>query len=360
MAEVKISGLPPAGTAKLSDKVPITDPTDLQEAPTGTTKFMTNQQIVDIVGSSLSPEQEPLPVLSDGQTAFTLSETPSGVNAIVLFLNGKYSPETDYSFVGTALTWLDPGGLTLKTTDELVAWYNFSSPGGAIATVFGRTGNILAVLGDYGSSLITNNSGVAGATTTDALDTLDGQSGVISVFGRTGAVTAVTNDYDASKVNNDSSVPGANTALALNNLQSAIPTTFTQYFLPDVNGNDGNHRIRTLSASANFNFEFAIPSDFNSLVSIEMIMAPTAGAAGSGKDVDLSSSYGNPGELTNFHSETDASSTYNFGTASTFAAIDISSVFSSLSANDICGLNWDNMSVGGTINIYAIKLIYTR
>lgn len=360
MAEVKISALPAAATALLTDKVPITDPTDLSEAPSGTTKFMTNQQIIDIVGSSLTPEQEPLVITIDGQTAFTLSQTPSGVNAIGVFLNGQFRPETDYSFIGTAFTWGDPGGLTLKTTDTLVVWYNFSSPGGAVASVFGRTATVVATLGDYGTSLITNNSGVVGATTTDALNTLDTQSGVSSFIGRTGAIAAVLNDYDATEVNNDSGVVGATVAAALDTLDAAIPTTFTAYFLPDHNGNDGNHRIRTVGASANFNFEFAIPSDFTTLVSIEVIMAPTAGAAGAGKDVDLSSSYGNPGELTNFHSETDTASTYNFGTASTFTAIDVSVVFSSLSANDICGLNWDNMGVGGTINIYSIKLVYTR
>jgi hypothetical protein len=360
MAEVKISALPPAATALLTDKVPITDPTDLAEAPSGTTKFMTNQQIVDIVGSSLTPEQEPLVVTIDGQTAFTLSATPSGVDAISTFLNGQFRPQTDYSFVGTAFTWGDPGGLTLKTTDTLIVWYNFSSPGGAIASVFGRTGMVVAVASDYDASQVDNDSGVAGAFTSDALNTLNAQSGVTSVFGRTGAVSAVLNDYDASEVNNDSGVSGANVALALDNLEAAIPISFTKCFLPDTNSNDGNHRIRTIGASANFNLEFAVPNDFNALVSIEVIISPTGGGGGSGKDLDLSSSYGNIGETTNFHSETDTTSTYDFGTAGEFKAIDVSSVFSLLSANDICGLNWDNNSVGGTINIYAIKLIYTR
>jgi len=75
-----------------------------------------------------SADQEVLPVTTPGQTAFTLSQTPSGTDAFGLFLNGqlRLNP-TDYSFSGTALTW-NNAGITLQTTDQLIAWYNFSSP----------------------------------------------------------------------------------------------------------------------------------------------------------------------------------------------------------------------------------------
>jgi hypothetical protein len=46
--------------------------------------------------------------------------------------------------------------------------------GGAVDSVFGRTGNVLAETGDYDSDQITNVSSVAGASVTDALDTLQG------------------------------------------------------------------------------------------------------------------------------------------------------------------------------------------
>lgn len=45
-------------------------------------------------------------------------------------------------------------------------------PPDAVTSVFGRTGAVVAVLGDYTSSLITNVSGVAGATVTAALNAL--------------------------------------------------------------------------------------------------------------------------------------------------------------------------------------------
>jgi hypothetical protein len=63
------------------------------------------------------------PTLS--QTIFTLSSTPSGPAAFSLYLNGQLRLRgTDYTQAGTILTWLDPGGLTLLTTDELIARYN--------------------------------------------------------------------------------------------------------------------------------------------------------------------------------------------------------------------------------------------
>lgn len=64
-----------------------------------------------------------IPTLS--QTIFTLSSTPSGPAAFALYLNGQLRLRgTDYTQSGTTLTWLDPGGLTLLTTDELIARYN--------------------------------------------------------------------------------------------------------------------------------------------------------------------------------------------------------------------------------------------
>lgn len=56
-----------------------------------------------------------------------------------------------------------------------------------------------------------------------------GLDSVASVFGRTGAVVAQSGDYAASQVTNDSSVAGADVATALNNLQAAIPIFGTEY-----------------------------------------------------------------------------------------------------------------------------------
>lgn len=61
-----------------------------------------------------------------GQTVFTLSQTRSADFHFILTLNGQVREETtDFTVSGTTLTWLNPAGLTLKTTDRLIARYYY-------------------------------------------------------------------------------------------------------------------------------------------------------------------------------------------------------------------------------------------
>lgn len=135
------------------------------------------------------------------------------------------------------------------------------SGGGAVSSVFGRTGAVAAQSGDYNSTQVNNASGVAGASVTAALNTLASSiaalvTGVSSVFGRTGTVTAQSGDYTSTQVNNASGVTGSTVTDALNNLfawlQSAItPTTL------NANANDysptglATAAVINVSASAN-------------------------------------------------------------------------------------------------------------
>ncbi len=97
--------------------------------------------------TAAAAEQELLTIEFDGDTSFPLSQAPSGASAFGLFVNGQLrSNPTDYTFSGTTLTWNDPGGVILKTTDELLAWYNFSAAaGGSLAQLqiyyVGKAGN---------------------------------------------------------------------------------------------------------------------------------------------------------------------------------------------------------------------------
>jgi len=49
---------------------------------------------------------------------------------------------------------------------------------GAVTSVFGRIGAVIATLGDYAASLITNDSSVPGATVKDALENLASTPGL--------------------------------------------------------------------------------------------------------------------------------------------------------------------------------------
>lgn len=99
---------------------------------------------------------------------------------------------------------------------------------GAVSSVFARTGAVIAVAGDYNSTHITNSSGVTGATVTAALNTLNARvTGVSSVFGRTGAVIAVSGDYTSTLVTNSSTVVGTTVTAALDTLKTSIAALVT-------------------------------------------------------------------------------------------------------------------------------------
>jgi len=83
-----------------------------------------------------------------------------------------------------------------------------SSGGGAVTSVFGRTGVVIAVAGDYTSSEITNSSTVTGTYVTDALNTLDTgklsttlTNGNIIVGNGSNVATAVAMSGDATIIN---------------------------------------------------------------------------------------------------------------------------------------------------------------
>jgi len=96
--------------------------------------------------------------------------------------------------------------------------------GGAVSSVFGRVGAVVAVAGDYNAVKITNTpAGTISSTNVQAaINELDGDiaalvTGVSSVFGRTGAISAVSGDYSANFITN---VPAGNIAAV--EVQAAI------------------------------------------------------------------------------------------------------------------------------------------
>lgn len=262
------------GTGALKDN-DVTVAVALGDA-SNTTFDTTNQTILGAVNEVLGDlpnAVEDVFVVANGQTAFVLSSTPSGDPAFALYLNGQLRLRgTDYTQSGTTLTWLDPGSVTLVTTDDLVARFN----------------NTAAVV--------------------------VGGGGIKNVF------------YESNQSN----------------------TTLT-------------YAVCNISGAANDDFTFTIPLDFTSLVSLKMIFIPTSGASGSGKDIDLTSNYATPGEPANTHSESDVGTVYDFTGLDDEMSdiIDVSVVFSSISAGDYCGLNVDHKGIGGTIGYLGVQLRYT-
>lgn len=128
-------------------------------------------------------------------------------------------------------------------------------------------------------------------------------------------------------------------------------------FFPGKSTDYGNYAVSALPANSNGNFSFTIPQDFNVLVELKLLFIPVNTIVGT-QTIDISSEYGQVGEISSMHSESDAGLIIT-GTADYITSRDISSIFSNLAAGDACGLNWKNNNIGTTINVLAIELRYT-
>lgn len=94
--------------------------------------------------------------------------------------------------------------LTVANGSTKVKWEDAS--GGDVDSVFGRTGVVVAVAGDYDSDEVDNASGVAGATVSDALDQLDTDIGGLG----------------SDDIANDSTVTGTTVSDALDTLAANV------------------------------------------------------------------------------------------------------------------------------------------
>lgn len=129
-------------------------------------------------------------------------------------------------------------------------------------------------------------------------------------------------------------------------------------FMAEANTNLGNRRVRSIGATASFNFSFDFPLDFGSIVDLVAVVIGSAGTVGVGKDIDLTSEYGKVGEARNNHAESDTTSTYTLPGLDAVATLDLSGVFSTPEAGDSAGVNIDHNSIGGTMYYQAIRLRY--
>jgi hypothetical protein len=177
---------------------------------------------------------------------------------------------------------------------------------------------------------------------------------VQSVFGRVGNVLAQLGDYDASQIDNDSSVVGATVADALDALDGQAATRDI-LFPSDYLANEGNYRVRQVSGTGTFRHNFFVPHDFNSVVSLVAIVAPVANIVAG--DIDLFSDYGEQGQSLTQFQETDVGSTYNL-TGMVWNALDLTSVFSSLTASMYCGVQIDGNGLGTSLDYFGIRLRY--
>lgn len=132
-------------------------------------------------------------ILSEGFFKFTgdifelFSQAGGSLRTSVL-TNIEVIDETD---TGTPETFTTPLNLTTRLKALDYPFFNEAAASGAVDSVFGRTGAVVAILNDYTSSLVNNTSIVAGATVSNALNTLSGQvTGFVNISG-----TPVNNQF---------------------------------------------------------------------------------------------------------------------------------------------------------------------
>lgn len=118
------------------DRIPSAIPVPVEEGGTGATTAAQARVNLGIQQFLVSLEDVDIPTLTASEDGYFI----------------VYNHDTGFF----ELTEVAPGG------------------GGAVDSVFGRTGVVTASSGDYAASLITNDSGVSGSFVDDALDALDG------------------------------------------------------------------------------------------------------------------------------------------------------------------------------------------
>lgn len=153
---------------------------------------------------------------------------------------------------GPILTGGNTGDVVTKNTDGSVSFQPGGGGGGAVSSVFGRAGAVVAGAGDYDASEVTNDSTVAGATVAAALNTVHAEAlpGETN-DGNTGA--AKTIDLTAGSPNRLATV-NANTLLTF-----TPPATARHLQVRMVQDGAGGHSIGFSTAIVWFTVDNAPP-----------------------------------------------------------------------------------------------------
>jgi hypothetical protein len=126
----------------------------------------------------------------------------------------------------------------------------------------------------------------------------------------------------------------------------------------DYNTNNLNYRTRSVASTGSQRFTFIIPTDFTTLISMQLLASVSVGAAGPGRQISLISNYGKSNEEINLNIEINTLTLDLTGMSNLHKEIDISSVFTGIEAGDRCGLLVDHLAILGSIDYLSLKLRY--
>jgi hypothetical protein len=269
------------------------------------------------------------------------------VSATVAFVNDVFGVPSELALTITAGAPADELALDVWCLHSIIGAVSedskayFFAPGGgggAVTSVFGRVGAVVAAIGDYLASQVTDNSGVGGADVAASLDILY-------------ALIANLTSDDVANASNLNGGAGAVTD-ALNELQ-----TGWGWFEAETNGNDSGHRIRNVGASGNFDFNFICPPDFGTLTRLEMWGASRT-VTNPAAPITLTSSYGAAPEAPN-NDTTVVAISPAFVTGEQFH-YSIAAAFPNLAPGDSAGINVNHGGIGGSLDYYGVYMEYLR
>lgn len=263
-----------------------------------------------------------------------------------------------------------PSGIKWAATGGGDVFGPGSATDNAITRFDGATGKFI----QNSAATIDDSGNIATPGTVDGRDvsadgaTLDAHVANLSnphvvTAAQVGNTTAQWNANQLQGTNVSASAPSAGNLLQLVGgvWTPQNPTrTRSLFFNANFDTNRGDFRVRRVNTNGTFQYTFFVPADFLTLSSLQAIVIPSAGAALGGRNIDLFSDYAAIGEPSNNHDESNTAIVFNLaGTSGQIAALDISSVFSSLSALDFCGITIIHNAIGGDLDYLGIRLTYT-
>ena len=117
----------------------------------------------------------------------------------------------------------------------------------------------------------------------------------------------------------------------------------------------GDYRVKSLGQNASFKFTFGIPGEATTILKIALIVTPVATV--NNVDIDLNGDFGLDGEVFNFNSASDTTTTYSF-IINEFSEINLTALFAGVQGGHNCGIFVDHNSIGTSLNYYGTLVRY--
>ncbi|MDX1372240.1 MAG: hypothetical protein R3321_07205 [Nitrososphaeraceae archaeon] len=171
---------------------------------------------------------------------------------------------------------------------------------------------------------------------------------------------ALNVDVDTSNFDNALTINEDTVQKALDKLDDIVGTFIAGIkeivFRPERVNNVGDYKVKKLGQGATEYFTFYVPQDFNELIQIDFVFVPDNTIA-SGKTVSLDSDYAQVGQNAFTNSES-LSNVPITGVANIITLLEISGVYTQLTARNFCGFKLNLNNIGTTINSLGIRLRY--